>query len=146
MLPSDLPWVAAMERASFGLEAWDLSMLKDELNGPGRHYFVAEADGEPVGYAGVYVGPDAAEIMTISVDLAHRGLGYGRVLMARLLAEAQAGGVEAVFLEVATDLGPAIGLYESLGFERLGLRKNYYQPSGRDAIVMRLLVDQRDQS
>ncbi|CAB0634629.1 ribosomal-protein-alanine N-acetyltransferase [Corynebacterium diphtheriae] len=41
-----------------------------------------------------------------------------------------------IFLEVRTTNVPAIALYESLGFEHQGVRKNYYQPSGADAFVM----------
>ena len=46
----------------------------------------------------------------------------------------QAGGP--VFLEVRMDNGPAIAMYESYGFERMGVRRNYYQPSGADAYTM----------
>ena len=42
-----------------------------------------------------------------------------------------------VFLEVRADNARAQHLYERFGFERVGVRKRYYQPSGVDAIVMR---------
>ena len=41
------------------------------------------------------------------------------------------------FLEVRTDNDTAIGLYRAHGFEIVGLRKRYYQPSGADAHTMR---------
>ncbi|MDR1798263.1 MAG: ribosomal protein S18-alanine N-acetyltransferase [Bifidobacteriaceae bacterium] len=140
MLKADLPAIAELEKVCFGAEAWSLSMLAEELDGIGRTYVVAAAEGVVLGYGGVFVGPDFAEIMTIAVDPAQRGLGYGRLLMDHLLAVARAGGASHVFLEVATDLGPARGLYDSLGFVPLGIRKRYYQPSGRDAIMMRLTL------
>ena len=42
-----------------------------------------------------------------------------------------------VFLEVRTDNEPAIGLYESVGFVKMGVRKRYYRISGADAYSMR---------
>jgi len=49
--------------------------------------------------------------------------------------EYAAGGT--VFLEVRTDNEAAIGLYESLGFVNVGLRRRYYRSSGADAYTMR---------
>jgi len=48
-----------------------------------------------------------------------------------------------VFLEVRTDNSRAINLYKSCGFEEIGIRRKYYQPSGADALVMRRLPLQR---
>ena len=47
-----------------------------------------------------------------------------------------AAGGRRILLEVRTDNEPAIALYESEGFGRLGLRRRYYQPSGADAFTM----------
>ena len=57
-------------------------------------------------------------------------------MAAGIAAETRA---EAMFLEVAADNAPAIGLYQSAGFARVGLRKGYYpHPDGaKDALVMR---------
>ena len=55
--------------------------------------------------------------------------------MSRLLEFA--GPDSVVYLEVRTDNSPAIGLYTSVGFVTVGLRKRYYQSSGADAFTMR---------
>ena len=61
-------------------------------------------------------------------------MGIGRGLLDRLLAIAAD---DVVFLEVRTDNAAAIGLYESAGFAKMGLRKRYYRVSGADAYTMR---------
>ena len=61
----------------------------------------------------------------------------GAALLTELLAEAGRRGCTEVFLEVRADNDRARVLYERFGFERIGLRKRYYQPTGVDAVVMR---------
>jgi ribosomal-protein-alanine N-acetyltransferase len=68
------------------------------------------------------------------VDPDYQGRGIGRRMLEELLEVAD-GGV--IFLEVRTDNEPAIALYESVGFTRVGLRKRYYRVSGADAYTMR---------
>jgi ribosomal-protein-alanine N-acetyltransferase len=42
-----------------------------------------------------------------------------------------------MLLEVAVDNGPAQRLYAEYGFETVGVRRGYYQPTNTDALVMR---------
>ncbi len=76
-----------------------------------------------------------AEILTLAVKPDHRRAGLGRALIeaAILLAGNSA---ETMFLEVASDNRPALGLYKSSGFAQVGLRRGYYA-SGADALVLR---------
>ena len=91
-----------------------------------------------VGYAGISrlgrIAPFEYEVHTIGVDPAYQGRGIGRRLLDDLLDFAD-GGV--VFLEVRTDNEAALGLYRSVGFDQIGLRKRYYRVSGADAYTMR---------
>jgi ribosomal-protein-alanine N-acetyltransferase len=43
-------------------------------------------------------------------------------------------------LEVRQDNPRARGLYLRHGFEEIGIRRGYYQPSGVDAVVMRKVL------
>jgi ribosomal-protein-alanine N-acetyltransferase len=113
-------------------------MVAAELGGPDRRYFVVQAGGRVEGYAGLFLGWDVAEVMTIAVAPDWRGRGLGRALMEGILAEAALAGRRRVILEVAEGSEAAVGLYRWLGFEPIGRRRAYYQPSGRDALVMRL--------
>lgn len=122
-------------------DPWQAVAFHSELAGRHNRYITArDEDGRMVGYAGIALLGDAAhpeaEVHTIGVDPAlHRG-GIGTLLLESLLAEAGKRGGP-VFLEVRTDNAPAIALYAKHGFHIIGLRKNYYQPSGADAYTMR---------
>ncbi|MCF4005964.1 ribosomal protein S18-alanine N-acetyltransferase [Corynebacterium uropygiale] len=141
---ADIPRVAELEQLLFpGDDPWSAQAFREELAQPHTFYVVAcseERPGDVVGYAGLAVmGPTTApecEVHTIGVDPALQGQGIGRLLLGNLLAVADALRAP-IFLEVRTDNAPARGLYESVGFEALGIRKNYYQPSGADAVTMR---------
>ena len=133
---SDAPRCAALDRLLFaGDDPWSEQSFRQELRA-GFHYVAARVDEIVVGYAGLGVAGDEAEVHTIGVDPAHQGRGIGRALLRDLLAVADAAHA-AVFLEVRTDNEPAHALYASEGFAVVGLRKRYYAPSGADAHTMR---------
>jgi len=126
-----------IEADLFGAEQWSPGMFWNELaNG---HYYVAATDSTDalVGYAGLAVAPpDEAWVQNVAVRRdAQRG-GIGRALLTALLAEATRRDVRSVLLEVAVDNAPAQRLYAAYGFEPVGVRRGYYQPSNTDALVM----------
>jgi ribosomal-protein-alanine N-acetyltransferase len=140
LLRADAPRCAELEELLFpGDDPWSAQAFRDEI-GAGHVYVGVRSGDRLVGYAGLAftAGPPQpeAEVHTIGVDPAHQGRGLGRVLLHQLLAPADEVGAT-VFLEVRTDNAPAIGLYESEGFEIVGVRKRYYRPSGADAYTMR---------
>lgn len=139
----DLAPVMELERTLFGAEAWLEASMRSELENPHTHYLGVFEEGL-IGYAGLSSIPNsfAADIQTIGIDPDHRREGYGRKLMELMLAKALSLGAEQVLLEVRADNEAAISLYKSLGFEQIDLRKRYYQPSGVDALVMRLGIRQ----
>lgn len=138
---SDLRRCAELERTLFPADdPWSLNIFRSELRSANNRYFGAyEGDGDLIGYAGMSVvgAPPHAEtsVHTIGVDPAWQGRGVGRTLLRALLSIADSVAAP-VFLEVRTDNEPAIRLYESEGFVRLGLRRRYYQPSNADAYSM----------
>lgn len=126
----------------FGEEAWTAAMFWNELAN-GHHYLVAtEADGSVLGYAGLAVGQDEAWINNIAVRREAQRRGIGRALLDALVDEARRNGVRQVLLEVAADNDAAQHLYAAYGFEAIGRRRGYYQPSNTDAIVMQLDLKQ----
>lgn len=67
-----------------------------------------------------------AEILTLATDPACRRQGLAGRLLRHVLGELRSEGAETVFLEVAVDNPAALGLYDGLGFGKVGLRKAYY--------------------
>lgn len=125
-----------IEADLFGAEQWSPAMFWNELAN-GNYYLVALAGDEVVGYAGLSVNGREAWVQNIAVRRDRQRHGLGRTLLEALLAEARGRGAGSVLLEVAVDNGPAQRLYETYGFEQVGVRRGYYQPSNTDALVMR---------
>ncbi len=140
---ADLPELMKLENELFPGEAWKEDSFRSELEGTFTDYFGAFDDGL-VGYAGLSSVPASfsSDIQTLAVTSSRQGKGLGRLLVNKLVSKALALGSEAVFLEVRVDNNAAVSLYSSLGFEQIDVRKNYYQPSGMDALVMRLAIEQ----
>ncbi|NMM99829.1 ribosomal- protein-alanine acetyl transferase [Bifidobacterium sp. DSM 109958] len=141
--------VRALETELFGCHAWSERAIRDELAAPARTYLFdvpdavggqgrAIAASDVRGFAGYWYDGDDAEIMDVGVGKAHQRQGIALGLMRAMIDRARLEGARRMLLEVAVDNEPAIALYERLGFERIGLRRRYYQPEGIDAHVMAL--------
>jgi [ribosomal protein S18]-alanine N-acetyltransferase len=120
---------------------WSADAFRSELDhSHNRYVVVRDSDDVVIGYAGIALLGNTftpeSEVHTIGVDPAHRRRGLGSLLLAELLRLADRHGGP-VFLEVRTDNDAALALYRREGFEVVGTRRNYYQPSGADAYTMR---------
>jgi [ribosomal protein S18]-alanine N-acetyltransferase len=138
MLPSDVPSVGAVERASY-MFPWSEGIFRDCLR-VGYLCRVAECEGDVIGYGIVAMGAGEAHILNICVSQDKRERGVGRQMMNLLLERSRQAGMREVFLEVRPSNLHAIALYQSLGFSEVGRRKAYYQAvDGReDALVLKL--------
>jgi ribosomal-protein-alanine N-acetyltransferase len=135
----DLPVFVSLDKELFPYSPWSASQYKEEFSSPTRHFIVAVDQAQSiVGYAGVFApGAAEADILTVGVVPEHRGKGIAKALMALITEWAKAQGTTAMMLEVKVDNSEAIGLYESLGYSKLNIRKDYFG-TGLDALVMRL--------
>ena len=141
---TDIDDVVALETELFPDDAWTPASLWAELAArPRRSYVVArEGDGAVVGYGGVDLGGEVADVMTMAVAPSQQGQGLGRRLLEELVSRAVADHAAYLMLEVRADNGAARSLYESRGFETLTVRRRYYQPGDVDAHVMRLTLQE----
>lgn len=136
--------VLPIEEDLFGPEKWSPAMFWNEL-ATGQFYLVARGGaagggavaGDVLGYAGLSVVDEHESwVQNIAVRREAQRLGIGRGLLEALLAEAGRRGSRKTLLEVAVDNAPAQKLYAMYGFEPVGIRRGYYQPSNTDALVM----------
>lgn len=130
------------EREMFGSEAWTSSGYRTELaDAARRHYLAAEdGDGALLGWAGVLVVGESAEILTVGVVPAARRRGIATALVGDLLDEARRRGAIEVFLEARVDNVAARALYAAEGFVEIGQRPGYYDAGRVDAVVMRRAI------
>ena len=137
--PFDLPVFVSLDKELFPYSPWSTSQYKEEFSSPTRHFVVAvDAEQNIVGYAGVFApGGAEADVLTVGVVPAQRGKGVAKALMALITDWAKEQGSIAMMLEVKVDNAEAIGLYQSLGYSQLNIRKDYFG-AGLDALVMRL--------
>jgi len=135
----DLPVFVSLDKELFPYSPWSASQYKEEFSSPTRHFVVAIDEARNIiGYAGVFApGGAEADVLTVGVIPAQRGKGIARQLMRMITEWAIAQGSIAMMLEVKVDNIEAIGLYESLGYSKLNIRKDYFG-AGLDALVMRL--------
>jgi [ribosomal protein S18]-alanine N-acetyltransferase len=127
------------EHELFGSEAWSAAGYRAELADTRSRYYVAVEgpDGELLGWGGVLVAADQAEILTVGVIPAAQRQGLARAMLAELSAEARRRGARELFLEVRVDNAAAIALYTGEGFTDIGRRRGYYDHGRVDAMVMR---------
>jgi ribosomal-protein-alanine N-acetyltransferase len=135
----DLPVFVSLDKELFPYSPWSAAQYKEEFSSPTRHFVVATDEAQSIiGYAGVFApGSAEADILTVGVIPSSRGQGIAKALMALITDWAKTQGSTAMMLEVKTDNKEAIGLYESLGYSQLNVRKDYFG-AGLDAQVMRL--------
>lgn len=118
---------------------WNYNILKEELESSNSKYIIAKTnDGEIIGFAGIKIILDNADIMNIVVKKSWRKQGVGNLLLSNLISICKISNLSSLSLEVNEDNLPAIHLYEKFGFKQIGVRKNYYQD--KDGMIMSLLL------
>lgn len=132
----DVSELLAIEVAQFP-EPWTKGMLLDEIsNTETRRYTVAVERGRIVGYLGVMFVLDELHVNTIGTLPGEEGRGIASSLLDEALEDAKTRAITRATLEVATSNDRAQQLYYRYGFKPVGVRKNYYERSHEDALVL----------
>ena len=113
---------------------WTYAILKDELECKNSHYIVAKLKTKIIGFAGIKVLFDEADIMNIVTKKSYRKKGIGSILLQNLIDISRNLNLTSITLEVHQENLPAITLYKKFSFEEIGLRKNYYKD--KNGIIM----------
>ena len=132
----DLDDVVKNERRGY-THPWSAGIFKDCLaNGNGC--WVLEYVGRVVGHGIISVGAGEAHLLNVCVNPECQGNGFGREMVQHLMQQARDLDASTMFLEVRPSNQVAYRLYEKLGFNQVGIRKNYYPAfAGReDALIL----------
>lgn len=131
----DVQEVYKIENQSFTNSSWSLEAFYHELEkNEFAHYFVVSLGEKIIGYCGIWIVIDQAQITTISVDESYRSNGIGQLLLEYVMNYASTT-CTTMSLEVRIENKAARHIYEKAGFTYGGVRKNYYG-DGEDAKVM----------
>ena len=136
MKAQHVPQVAALEKLCFA-DPWSEQSVASELNNIWSYWIVALEDDQVVGYIGSQTSFGETDMMNVAVDPRFRRRGIAESLIGCLITELKNRGSHSLALEVRASNAPAIALYEKLGFQQVGLRKNYYRNPKEDALILR---------
>ena len=137
MNEAHVAFVAAIEKECFGMDAWSEKSVASELTNKLSLWLVAVDGDRVVGYVGSQTVCDETDMMNVAVTADYRRQGLGEKLVLALVEELKAMGSQCLTLEVRDSNTPARTLYEKLGFQQIGLRKNYYRNPREDAHILR---------
>ena len=140
MQVQDIEAVVRVENDAYPFP-WSRGNFLDSLASRYDAWVAREPDGRLAGYFLLLHAVDDVHLLNITVRPDLQGQGVGTQLLQKVIALAEAAGISAVLLEVRPSNRHALAVYRHVGFQEIGMRKNYY-PAGEqkreDAIVMRL--------
>ena len=131
----DILKISEIEKECFPKEPWSYKMLVSSFEEDSFHGVLAEEGGEVVGYGGITVAVDSADIANLAVVEYYRNGGIGSAVLGELLNFAKEKGAKKVFLEVRVSNAVAMALYLKCGFKGVYARTRYYS-DGEDCLVM----------
>lgn len=116
------------------------SCIKDDLENECYKYFVAKLDNKIVGYIGVKCIFDSADLLSIVTDSNFKRCHIATTMLEYVIDYLLNNNVKELLLEVRKSNIPAISLYEKFHFEKISIRKDYYQNPTEDAIIYRKII------
>ena len=135
METDDVKAVSEIEAISIR-RPWSYDSLMDACNDPNALYIVACEDSQGLGYVGMWVSFEDAEITSVAVHPDFRRKGVAKRLLEEGALLAAKRGVEKLFLEVRVSNTAAKNLYEKNGFKSLALRPGIYENPVEDGLLM----------
>ena len=127
--------LAQLERECFS-DPWSEKALTEELRNPNAVFRVALIDGEVAGYVGMLHVLDEGDICNVAVFDRYRRKGVASALIQHLVDYGVENQLSFITLEVRESNIGAQKFYETMGFETIGVRKNFYDNPKEHAILM----------
>ncbi|MGN1112097.1 MAG: ribosomal protein S18-alanine N-acetyltransferase [Acutalibacteraceae bacterium] len=145
MNQSHISAIAEIERQCFS-KPWSENAIAAELDNESAHFYVAKLNGEVVGYIGMHCAADECYIANVGVLKDYRRMGVGSALVKYASDKAKEMKMSFISLEVRPSNTAAVRIYERFGFERVGLRKDFYSEPKEDGAIMTLRFAAEPQS
>ncbi|MBR2408507.1 MAG: ribosomal protein S18-alanine N-acetyltransferase [Lachnospiraceae bacterium] len=136
MTEEDVADVAALEKENFS-RPWSYDAFLNTLSDENYIVIISKDTDALLGYCVLLCTGEEADITNVCTAPVARGKGVATEMLTVLMEEGESRGVEEFFLEVRESNTPARGLYTKLGFEVIGLRKNYYEEPREHAVLMK---------
>lgn len=131
----DILKISQLEKECFFDDAWDFKQLASSFESENFCGLAADDGGEVIGYGGITIAYDEADVANIAVSEPFRFSGVGGSILDALIDKARSRGVKKVFLEVRVSNSEAMKLYLKHGFVGSYARPRYYK-NGEDCLVM----------
>ena len=131
--------IAELEKLCFS-DPWSYETLCSEGLRAEAEFLCAFIEGEFAGYAGMLCVLDEGQICNVAVCPPFRRMGVGEALMEAQRSAGLARGLSVMMLEVRASNAPAQRLYEKLGWEKVGVRKNFYTSPREDGVLYNLYL------
>jgi len=122
----DVDVISRLLQAGFGYPATNIA---NELLEARAENLIIDLDGVPVGYVRITLEGNRGGVYGFVVDPVQQGRGIGRDVLRRCCERLTANGATEVGLEVAVENERALGLYTSIGFERVTTEEYFRLPS-----------------
>jgi len=125
MTRSDIPSVIQIEENSYS-HPWTVGIFQDCIK-TGYASWVLVKENEIIGYLILSTGANEAHLLNVCIASQYRRQGIAKKVLKQVIEVLTEKNFSVLFLEVRQSNHSAIRLYQALGFERIGLRKDYYQ-------------------
>jgi ribosomal-protein-alanine N-acetyltransferase len=132
----DITGVMTIETRAY-VYPWTAGIFRDCI-GAGYCCYVLERDAQIIAYAVMSVAAGESHILNVCVNPEQRRAGYGYALIDRVINLARRLGADMMFLEVRPSNAAARRLYDKLGFNEIGVRRDYYpaEQGREDALIL----------
>ena len=135
----DVADILKIEQACFSAP-WTEQGIAESIENDNTHLYLALADSKLAGYMGVQIFSGEGYVTNIATLPEFRRKGVAKALIEHTLKNE----MDFLTLEVRESNAPAIALYESLGFERVGVRPHFYRNPDENALLMTKFLEEKN--
>lgn len=130
--------IVKIDNSAFA-HCWGEQIFLEELNTNTREYYGFVLDNILVAYIGLDIVFENCDIIRVAVHKDFQNKGIAKKLLLEVFEKLKGKNITKIMLEVSCNNTYAIKLYESVGFNKIFERKNYYE-DGSTALIFELNI------